>query len=315
MNAIELLGPELLEHEPALRDIDHWLAVMDRPQGWHYDLDIVWLLTQLERAGIAPGMTVLDAGAGLGITQYVLAARGFHVISLDFAERQVPERGRQIFRITQADDPPLDYRHGYADHMRFVPEPRGIFHMASKAARRFMHSPADTLNAMLDRRRGLHRARRFAEERARDHSRYGTIRFVRASFHQMPVDSASVDAVVSVSAIEHSEKDIIMRAFAEMRRVTRPGGPILVTTSMGREPVDTFHEPTRGYCFSAESLSALVGCPAPPLSYDDAERRLLASAGLWSRLDPYYYRWDWALFHDARPPRALPYLPVGLRVQ
>ena len=97
MNCLELLTPELLEDDVKLSEIDHWLNIMNRVQGWHYDMDIIWLLRELEKAGIKKGSTILDAGAGLGATQFVLAARGYNVISLDFSRRKFPILSRDIF--------------------------------------------------------------------------------------------------------------------------------------------------------------------------------------------------------------------------
>lgn len=44
-------------------------ARLGQPQGWHYVLDLIWLLRRLK---FAPAATVLDAGAGWGITQFLL---------------------------------------------------------------------------------------------------------------------------------------------------------------------------------------------------------------------------------------------------
>ena len=76
MNEIKLLSVKYLEDKTKLSEIDYWLKVMGRAQGWHYDMDIVWIISELEKAGIKKGATILDAGGGLGITQFILAARG-----------------------------------------------------------------------------------------------------------------------------------------------------------------------------------------------------------------------------------------------
>ena len=41
LNSIELLNGDLLSDQEKLDEIDHWLKVMNRPQGWHYDMDII----------------------------------------------------------------------------------------------------------------------------------------------------------------------------------------------------------------------------------------------------------------------------------
>ena len=44
----ELLGTQYLENKEILKLIDYWLKVLNRPQGWHYDLDIIWILEELK---------------------------------------------------------------------------------------------------------------------------------------------------------------------------------------------------------------------------------------------------------------------------
>ena len=90
-NRIELLNVDLLNQSDLLAEIDHWLKVFNWQQGWHYDLDIIWTLNCIEEYGLKPGSTIMDAGGGLGITQFLLAARGYNVISLDFNTRSIPK--------------------------------------------------------------------------------------------------------------------------------------------------------------------------------------------------------------------------------
>ena len=76
-------------------------------------------LRELEAAGILPGSTILDAGAGQGIMQFLLAARGYQVISLDFSSRSVPIRSRGIFDIRGSGEASLDYKHPYMDFISY----------------------------------------------------------------------------------------------------------------------------------------------------------------------------------------------------
>ena len=77
---IKFLPASLLKDRRKLMELTYWLRVMNRPNGWHYDLDHIWILNELEAAGLAKGATIIDAGAGQGIMQYLLAARGYNVI-------------------------------------------------------------------------------------------------------------------------------------------------------------------------------------------------------------------------------------------
>ena len=58
--------------------------------GWHYYLDLAWMLHEIRK--LPQGALILDAGAGTGLTQFMLASLGYNVISADFATRAFPRR-------------------------------------------------------------------------------------------------------------------------------------------------------------------------------------------------------------------------------
>ena len=112
-NSYELLNSDLLKKRDYLNKIDYWLSVMNRTQGWHYDLDIIWLIKNLKKYNINAGSTILDAGAGLGITQFILASMGYNIISLDFSKREIPQLSKNIFEIDIDDQKIKGYKHDY----------------------------------------------------------------------------------------------------------------------------------------------------------------------------------------------------------
>ena len=73
-NKIKLLTTSLLDDCKKLKELTYWLRVMNRPNGWHYDLDHIWILDELEKSGITKGSTIIDAGAGQGIMQYIVVS-------------------------------------------------------------------------------------------------------------------------------------------------------------------------------------------------------------------------------------------------
>ena len=85
---IELLSVELLDQQrpivEELRQLAHSLKI---EFGWHYLLDLTWIISQL---GSLSGKRMMDAGAGIGILQWYLAAHGADVISVDRTSRDVP---------------------------------------------------------------------------------------------------------------------------------------------------------------------------------------------------------------------------------
>ena len=70
-------------------------------------------------------------------------------------------------------------------------------------------------------------------------------RFIEGSALDLPLDDASVDAVVSFETLEHVREHA--RFMAEVKRVLRPGGRLIVSTperavySARGEPVNEFH--------------------------------------------------------------------------
>ena len=46
----------------------------------------------IDNLNLKKGSYILDAGAGLGPLQYILAARGYNIASLDFKKRKSPSK-------------------------------------------------------------------------------------------------------------------------------------------------------------------------------------------------------------------------------
>lgn len=62
-------------------------------------------------------------------------------------------------------------------------------------------------------------------------ARHGVeIDYVEADMRSMPLPCAAFDAVFCISVIEHLPDDGVRPALAEMRRVLRPGRPLILTT-------------------------------------------------------------------------------------
>ncbi len=308
--SIELISPSLLNNRSLLRETDRWLSVMARPNGWHYDLDHAWILEKLEEAGICPGQTILDAGAGLGVRQYILASRGYNVISLDFKLRSPPPQARGIFKMTVKDTPNFDYKHDYMNHIshqknaKNKPSIREIVRKAAKLRDWGYYAvrAAENLRNNIANRR----------EKGGDHTKFGTIQFLRASFHEIPLSDAVCDAAISVSAIEHADKNILPTVIEELKRIVKLDGPVAVTTSATIDRQDVFHELTQGWCFSAGTLSRLFNEQADFVHFKEFENALLCSKTLWSRMHASYRRKGGRGLFPSRPTEGLPYLPVGI---
>jgi ubiquinone/menaquinone biosynthesis C-methylase UbiE len=308
-NEIRLLDASLLSDKKKLKEISYWLKVMNRPNGWHYDLDQIWILKELEKANILPGSTILDAGAGQGVTQYLLAARGYNVISLDFSPRIKLSRSLGIFRIEGGGDAKINYQHPYME---------------------FINYGGRSSKKVIERIRGLNlrkvlllvpRVFRNAysflfylfERHLRDHTDYGLITYLRAPFHDIPLASGSIDAVISISAIEHADRNLFRDNIIEMLRVNKPGAPFFLTTSAVQSGGDIYHDKSAGWCFSFDTLKTIFPGSEIHSDSENCARSIIESEIFINRLDPYYYQ-DTGSFCYKKRVEALPYLPVAVKV-
>ena len=112
---IVLLDESLIHEYPDLAmEVLGFAAKFGKRLGWHYLLDLIWILKGLD---ISRGMTVLDAGAGNGLLQYVLAHKGCNVISADMTKRAIPGFAPRLFRVARAQSVRM-IAHPYIDHIR-----------------------------------------------------------------------------------------------------------------------------------------------------------------------------------------------------
>jgi len=299
-SSIEFLKPELLKHELKLKNIAYWLDVMNRPQGWHYDLDFIWVLNFLESNKIPKNSKILDAGGGLGPFQYILASMGYEVVSLDIAERKVPKEAYGIFEIS-VKDTEFKYRHEYQKFIKLAKDNKFFFKSLSlEKLKKIKYIVLKKL-----RHKILNTHAKFSNK-----NNFGKIQFVRGSFHDIPYEKDFFDAVISISAIEHSDLELFENNINEMVRVVKPNSPVLITTSATNKKKDIFDEQTAGWCFSKETFSKIVKPSRNFLQdYKCVEADICENINWQSRLDPYYC-------FDRNSPffkkniKSLPYLPI-----
>ncbi|MDD5629894.1 MAG: class I SAM-dependent methyltransferase [Elusimicrobia bacterium] len=309
-DAVELLDVGLLADQGALREIDHWLGVFNWANGWHYDLDMIWILRNIAALGLPRGSVILDAGAGLGMMQFILAARGYNVISLDFTQRRVPRFSRGIFRIELDDRPLAGYTHEYMQWMTHGQRPaprRSLWARLSGAACR----PGRTWHSLLQRARGICNVP-YLLERRKPHDKFGTITFLRGTFNEIPRATESVDLLVSVSAFEHNTYQDMPASVKEFERVLKKGASMLITTSAA-EKEDWYFEPSKGWNFAPQTLRSWFGIPgSAPLPYQQTLADIRGDVLLRSRLHPYYRHNGDNGLPFGRLEEAQ-YVPVGIR--
>jgi len=111
---IQLFDESLIDDNPQLaRDVLGFTTRYGHGLGWHYLLDLIWILKELN---LPPRSTILDAGAGSGLLQYILIELGYNVVSVDMsAGRVVHPLAYKIARVEIAQEND-DIHHHYIDH-------------------------------------------------------------------------------------------------------------------------------------------------------------------------------------------------------
>lgn len=287
---LEILCVSLLEENRDLVDQLKRIAAQVRLEfGWHYLLDLVWIIKQLDMVDLK---TVLDAGAGHGVLQWYLASRGVDVLSVDRESREFL---------------PLHYR-------KFYP--------TVGLRQKDLASPARTL-FRIDGRAGSFslRFRWFARDlvfwlQGKKHAAgSGKVIFYNQDLRTLTdIADNSVDAVVAVSSLEHNDPDQLPVVVAELMRVLKPGGCLVATLSTAGD-LDHYHESSSGWIYCETSMRLNFGLDADtcsnfdqyPLLFEELKNSTELKHGL-------------AKFYAKRGDGGMPwgfwdpqYVPVGVR--
>ncbi|EKD87631.1 MAG: hypothetical protein ACD_35C00310G0005 [uncultured bacterium] len=241
LSIIELLSCDAIrDNGNILADIVLLQKGLYKEIGWHYYVDLIWIVNRLRENEIYPGSTILDAGAGNGLLQYLLSLYGYNVISIDFSPRKISLLAKLVFpfEIMQSS---VEFESPYINHIRESGNLRNKF--------------LKLWSLIRSGNLGI-----FAYARLFIKVRTGKDKPGRIIFHQSDmqniksIDDSTIDAVVSVSAIEHMEIGSVKLALNEFRRVLKTNQPIILTTSASKSD-DWFHQPSAGWCFSYETLA------------------------------------------------------------
>lgn len=232
---IEILPVRLLDQNRHLvEDLKKLARSLRLEFGWHYLLDLTWILSQL---GSFRDKRVLDAGAGTGMMQWYLAEGGAEVISVDRSSRAtLPLRFRRRYRVSGLR--PVDL---------------------NSLLRTIRENLSREINAPFYR---VWAARLLSQ--ARDLVGYvstpistGSVQIYNQDLSRLKdLPDDSLDAVVSVSALEHNSREVLGQVINEIMRLLKPGRPLLATLVAARDR-DWWHEPSKAWCYTEASLREL----------------------------------------------------------
>ena len=198
--------------------------------GWHYPLDLAWAAHVLTTLGVERGK-ILDAGAGIGLMQWWLAAHGAEVFSVDREPRHFSRRMRELAALPAG---------------RRTNCPR-----LQSAWRTFRNVERLSLAKWAWRSKRALRDLVLGDPPA---SGIGTVIATQSDLRDLSrMKSDSVDAVVSISSLERNTLEDLPAVIAELLRVLRPGGRLVATVGASKTE-DWFHEPSRGWCFTEDTL-------------------------------------------------------------
>lgn len=262
-DAIELLGESLIKEEAALAlDILGFSTRYNAPLGWHYLLDFIWVLRELKNE---KNLTILDAGAGSGLLQYILAEYGNHVISADMnKKRTIHPLGERLFHTTSYET---------AHHIRHHYFTAGGNHCIEKTSYvfdRFLSTSPKGLLKAVKKRLSLH-AKSLRERHLRSKTLLDSFIKIDKStpkfnliFYNTDlrcldrIEENSIDAVVSISAIEHNTPEEVVFVLAELNRVLKPDGKMLLTVS-ANHPSSIYHDPSHSWTLNEPDLVKVYG--------------------------------------------------------
>lgn len=298
---LQLLSVELIQtHADKVKEIDDLCKALWRGLGWHYLLDLIWILDNIERAELPAGATIVDAGGGQGMLQYLLAERGYNVVSVDYTPRGIPRLYARLFDFELMGDLDEVGRDEYSQHITSMNKLGAKLKQLPHRIRHRKFSPIRTVSMAARRMLGWRKP--------------GRIQIYHADMMDMrALPDGSVDAVVSVSAIEHMHKQDIPKAVAEFERISKKGGFMALTLSAARDE-DWYSENAKGWCFTAASLQDLFGMKTNdifgPQDYDLVMAELQASQELEKRLASLYFisgtnGMPWGIWDPK-------YVPVGI---
>jgi SAM-dependent methyltransferase len=270
---IEILSVDLLSENRTLADE---FSVLSK----EYRIGLGWhylldLCWTAKQISLIPGMTVLDAGAGRGIMQWWLAIHGTNVISVDRQSRdRLPRSLLKRFEILGLRS--SDYSPTISQAVM-----SSCFSLSKKLAK------------------GLHS---------------GKVSLYNQDLAHMPdIQTDSVDAIVSISALEHNPPGTLVRTVSELLRVLKPGGKLIATLAATRTE-DCFHKPSKGWCYTENSLRKHFGghseCPSNYADFDSLMTALRDCSELKENLAEFYFKsgdngMPWGIWDPK-------YLPVGV---
>lgn len=254
---IEILPIDYLNsHRGLVEEFKALSRQLNQMYGWHYLLDFAWVASNL---AVTPNTLILDAGAGHGLMQWWLADKGANIISVDRVDRKnLPTRFRHAYRVR-----------GYRGS-DLIP----AWVLFLQELMKPLKHPSQWSTHFSQLKRKLRETRQL--QGPTDPKR-GTIYLYNQDLTKLvDIESNSIDVIVSISALEHNPPDKLETSLNELMRILKPGGKLIATLGAAKE-TDWFHEPSKGWCYTEQTLRKVFQLsPDCPSNYDRYDELLEA---------------------------------------
>ncbi len=285
---IELLSVSLLDSErKRITELKNLAQSLKLEFGWHYLLDISWILSQIDQIA---DRRFMDAGAGTGLIQWYLAENSATVISVDRESREnLAPRFRRRYSV---------------EGLR--PEDLSSEKKSSEVATKsFKSLAADWVDQI-----------RFGADKlfSNNEDSPGKVIIYNQDLTDLAdIGADSIDVIVAVSSLEHNSQEGLEAVVLELMRVLRPGGALLATLGASKKD-DWFHEPSQGWCYSENTLRKIFKVSSETQSnysqYDSLFEELVTNQELKNNLASFYFKsgdngMPWGEWNPA-------YQPVGI---
>jgi len=299
----QYLEPDRIIGSRSFKTTESFLKAMRYTQvGWHYRVDLAWILWCLQKLPI--GAKILDAGGGRGPLQFLLAELGYEVSNIDLFHKEPPQWMRSRYNITVEALPSFS-RTSYADHIEHF----GYRSKVVSTLEPLRNFPPIVLAKWATMKIALSSWRKAQNLQQRP---IGRVFWYRGNLAAIPeIGDNSFDALVSLSSLEHITLDILPSAVSELKRVVKQDGAWAVTTSATDKARGWWHTPSQGYCFSTSELRTIFeAMPA-------AKQRPAAILSLYRQND--YLKNNLSKFYFKSGNNGMPwgrwdpqYIPVGI---
>jgi SAM-dependent methyltransferase len=257
--------------------------------GWSYYLEWAWAFGQIDPASLKDKM-ILDAGAGLGLSQWYLAEHGATVYSVDRISRAcMPIYLRKRYSMTGIRSQDL------------LPMPLFL-------------NPFNRSVETRERVHNLLRSFRGMLLKLPANKPPGKIYIYNQDLgHLVDIPDCSVDIVVSISSLEHNTPKNLDSVVDELLRVLRPYGALIATLAAAHEE-DWFHTPSSSWCYTDKTLKQIfkfsADVPSNYGSFDELMNSIRGSKELKQSLSYHYFLggkngMPWGRWKPV-------YLPVGI---